>query len=302
MERGFLFISAILLSLLIFGCASQTSSVEPTASNVNSSNLNVSAPPATPSIKPLTNQTNYSKTNVSAQSKISNNETLKIASWNLQIFGEKKAQNATLMAFYADTMRQYDITFIEEIRDSSGTAFPKLCALMEGYNCLNSSRAGRSSSKEQYGVIYKKVSIVSMKDYNPDIQDRWERPPFQITFKRGNYTFTALVEHAKPDDAPKEMSALNALASNMSGNLVVLGDLNADCNYYTNKTDFKGSWFWALKTGTDTTTGNTNCTYDRMIFNSDMKNEYIASGVFSDGINSSISDHYLVWSEIKTGE
>lgn len=229
------------------------------------------------------------------------NRTLKIASWNLQVFGESKAQNSSLMALYSAVMKQYDVIFIQEIRDSSGTAFPNLCSLLQGYRCLNSSRAGRTSSKEQYGVIYRKVEVAGMRDYNPDAQDRWERPPFQVEFRQGNYTFTVLVEHTKPDDTPREMAALDAVASSLAGNVVVLGDLNADCSYYPRKADFSG-WFWAIATGTDTTSRNTTCTYDRMIFNADMENELLSSGVFSGNITPAVSDHYLVWSEIAVPE
>ena len=226
--------------------------------------------------------------------------TIKLASWNLQIFGESKAQNATLLALYSSIIRQYDVIFVEEIRDSSGTAFPKLCSMLPDYRCLNSSRAGRSPSKEQYGVIYRGVELAGVRDYNPDELDRWERPPLQVVFRVGNYTFAALVEHTKPDDTPREMEALANITANMAGNVVVLGDLNADCGYYPLKKDF-GNWTWAIATGTDTTSGNTSCTYDRIIFNQEMAGEYVSSGVFSGNITGGVSDHYLVWSEIRVG-
>jgi deoxyribonuclease-1/deoxyribonuclease-1-like protein len=227
--------------------------------------------------------------------------SLKIASWNLQAFGEKKSGNSTLMALYSKAMKQYDIIFIEEIRDSAGAAFPKLCALMEGYECANSSRAGRSASKEQYGIIYRGVKLAGTKDYNPDAQDRWERPPFQATFSKGSYSFTALVEHTKPENTTLEMAALDALASNLSGNVVVLGDLNADCDYYPAKKDFAG-WAWAISTGTDTTSKNTTCTYDRIIFNRAMAPEFVSSGVFSANVTPDMSDHYLVWAQISPAD
>lgn len=238
--------------------------------------------------------------NSSLNNSASTAKTLKIASWNLQAFGEKKSQNATVMSLYSKVMRQYDIIFMQEIRDSSGTAFPSLCALMQGYACINSSRAGRSSSKEQYGIIYRNVQVTVARDYNPDAQDRWERPPFRVDFLQGNYSFSALVEHTKPDDTPAEMEALANLSSSLPGNVVVLGDLNADCGYYPVKKDF-GNWRWAIGTGMDTTVKNTTCAYDRMIFNPDMAGELVASGVFSEGITSAASDHYLVWGEIRTG-
>jgi hypothetical protein len=71
--------------------------------------------------------------------------SFKIASWNLQVFGESKASRPNLMARYASEIGEYDIIFVQEIRDSSGTAFPKLCSLLPGYDCKISSRAGQRS-------------------------------------------------------------------------------------------------------------------------------------------------------------
>jgi hypothetical protein len=225
------------------------------------------------------------------------------------------------MAIYAGIMKQYDVIFIQEIRDASGTAFPKLCALMTGYQCLNSSRAGRNSSKEQYGVIYKGVDVVGTRDYNPDSLGLWERPPFQVSFRQGDYLFSALVEHTRPDDARSEIAALSALATNITGNVVVLGDLNADCTYYraqdgasgtgglgdsssansannANNSDFAG-WTWAINSSADTSVANASCAYDRIIFNPDMSREYARAGVFSQNITPAVSDHYLVWGEVR---
>lgn len=311
MKKSWLLAGAVLLLVaLIFFLISQqkvsSQLVKPEQPPVSVSKPQASAPPNNTTTKPVLSNQTSSPPNLSASQgveppSIRPNKILKIASWNLQIFGDKKADNATLMAFYSIVMRQYDVIFIQEIRDVSGTAFPRLCSLMQGYQCLNSSRAGRSSSKEQYGIIYKGINVTWVTDYNPDSQDRWERPPFQVTFKQGNYVFTALVEHIKPDDAPQEIAALENLTSSLPGNVVVLGDLNADCSYYSVKKDF-WNWTWAIKTGTDTTSGNTSCTYDRMIFNQEMANEYASSGVYSENITAGVSDHYLIWSEIGAEE
>ena len=45
-------------------------------------------------------------------------EGLKIANWNLQIFGVSKAENALLMKSYADKIRNYDIIFVPDVRTS----------------------------------------------------------------------------------------------------------------------------------------------------------------------------------------
>jgi len=232
----------------------------------------------------------------------STQETFKVANWNLQIFGEKKAQNQTLMRFYAQTIDDYDIVFVQEIRDDSGTAFPKLCSMLPGYNCWNSSRAGRTASKEQYGIIYKKEFILeNVTDFNPDEKNRWQRPPIMAKFSISNYSFSTYNIHIQPSDVYQELSNLEQIINN-EGNVMILGDLNADCNYYNTKNRSFVNWTWIINDSEDTTVASSSCAYDRIILNDDMKNEYIHHGIFKEGIIPSISDHYLVWAEIKVGD
>ncbi len=220
-----------------------------------------------------------------------------IANWNLQIFGTAKASNDELMQLYADKINDYDIVFVQEIRDSSNTSFPRLCSLLAGYQCNISSRAGRTSSKEQYGVIYRDgIRIVGWQDFNPDDQDRWERPPIEVTFAVGNYTLSVYNIHTKPADVFQELAFLEGAVNN-SGNVMILGDLNADCNYYnrTSEPTF-AAWHWIIPDDANTNVASTDCAYDRFILNDDAFQEYASYGIVTDRIDSSVSDHYLVWS------
>jgi len=230
-----------------------------------------------------------------------NSETIKIANWNLQVFGQAKAGNLNLMNFYADKIDDYDIVFVQEIRDASGTAFPKLCALLENYTCVASSRAGRTSSKEQYGVIYKNgIELVELEDFNLDELDRWERPPIKIDFLVGNYSLRIYNIHAKPDDVQRELDYLESVVANQ-GNVIVLGDLNADCSYYDNEKETEFDfWNWVISDDADTTSSATDCAYDRIILNHDAYEEFKNSGMKKQGITKEVSDHYLVWVEVKS--
>jgi len=228
---------------------------------------------------------------------------LSLANWNLQIFGISKASDQELMNDYASIISDYDIVFIQEIRDSSGTAFNQLCSLMNGYTCEVSSRAGRTQSKEQYGIIYKNyISLENFVDYNPDSLDRWERPPVKATFNVNNYTFSVYNLHAKPSEVQMELRGLQNIVSN-NGNEVIIGDLNADCTYYDAYygTEFD-SWNWVISDYEDTTVSSTDCAYDRIILNDDAYEEYVSSGIRTQGITSDHSDHYLVYAEIMTTE
>ena len=220
---------------------------------------------------------------------------VKIANWNLQIFGVSKASNETLLNFYADTIDDYDIIFVQEIRDVSGESFDKLCNKLPEYSCKISSRAGRSTSKEQYGLIYKKgIELTLFEDYNPDNADRWERPPIEVEFLIKNTTYTIFNIHTKPSDVPNEMKNLETIVTNKE-NTIILGDLNADCSYYDNsKEPYFDNWTWVIKDDEDTTVADTDCAYDRIILNV----KYYNYGIYSQGITKDVSDHYLIWVEI----
>lgn len=241
------------------------------------------------------------KVNASSKSQTNPlNENLKIANWNLQIFGKTKASNNELIQIYASIIDGYDIIFIQEIRDKSQKAFPKLCSLLPNYNCIASSRAGRTASREQYGVIYKKdIELTNFKDFNPDPLDRWERPPIEVTFNIKGYKLITYNIHTKPDDAPREIDYLEDIVKT-KGNVIVLGDLNADCSYYNPliEDDF-GSWTWIIGDEEDTTASSTNCAYDRIILNDDVYEEYVNDEIYKQ-ITKNISDHYLVWVELQS--
>lgn len=229
-----------------------------------------------------------------------NEDTIKIANWNLQIFGQSKASNLELMNFYTSVIDDYDIIFLQEIKDKEETAFPKICSQLINYTCITSSRAGRTNSKEQYGIIYKNsINLTNFYDYNPDNQDRWERPPIRVDFRINNYTLIIYNIHIKPDDVKNELQYLEDIAIT-TGNVIILGDLNADCTYYNNEqeTEFD-SWNWIISDNQDTTSSNSNCAYDRILLNNDAYNEYQSSGIYKNKITTEISDHYLVWVELE---
>lgn len=233
------------------------------------------------------------------------NQSITIANWNLQIFGMTKAEDLDLLKAYANIIDDYDIIFVQEIRDATEIAFPRLCAFLPEYECEMSSRAGRTSSKEQYGVIYHKnmdIELVELKDYNPDSQDRWERPPIAVTFDQYGYEFVVFNIHTKPEDVENELMYLEDVADEFPQadyNTMIIGDLNADCSYYSElyEDDFD-DWHWLVQDWERTNMGQIPCAYDRIILNDDMFDEYLNYGIRTSGIDNTLSDHYLVWVEI----
>jgi hypothetical protein len=54
------------------------------------------------------------------------NNTVKLAAFNLQIFGTSKADKPEVMEVLSKTIRNFDIVAVQEIRDASQTALPAL--------------------------------------------------------------------------------------------------------------------------------------------------------------------------------
>lgn len=236
------------------------------------------------------------------------NKTITVANWELYPLDDTKSLDDALMQTYAALIDDYDIVFIQGI--TSSNAFTKLCNLLPNYNCRASSMAGRNASKEQYGVFYRKanISVAEWKDYNPDALDRWERPPLEILFSISGYLFKVYNIHTNPDDVQKELSYLGTIVSE-SGNMIILGDLNADCSYYNPSAEKEfDDWNWVITDTRDTLVSpTTDCAYDRIILNSEAYSEFapyerLGDGIYIIGITETFSSHYLIWAEIRPEE
>lgn len=232
-----------------------------------------------------------------------NRATFKVASWNLQVFGDKKAANQDLMNQYASIMDDYDIIFIQEIRDKDGSAFRELCMIMPGYECMMSSRAGRSISKEQYGLFYRNdLHLVNHVDLNErsGFPEMFERPPFLTEFNLSGTKFIFWNAHLKPTEVVQEMDEVVKRVSYKDPE-IVLGDLNYDCNYANPfKETHLDDWYWVIPDSADTTVKDTHCAYDRIVINPKAFDHFVDAGIFKDGITEEVSDHYLVWAEFDT--
>jgi deoxyribonuclease-1-like protein len=261
--------------------------------------------PVTPHI--VTNHTPFYSQNITQPNNISSPE-LKIGTFNAQIFGVSKAEDASSLYIISHIVDSYDIIAFQEIRDATFTAFPKLMAKNPHLKYVTSSRLGKTKSKEQYAFIYdpEKVSIVSSKEYQ-DPTGIFERPPFIAAFKFQNNVIVFIQIHVKPDNAEQEILALEDVLQDMrmqfpgENDIILLGDLNADCTYYNND-DLK-DYEWIITDDMDTTTKNTDCAYDRIIISQSLTDNIKYSGVdrfdiiytLNETETQKVSDHYPVY-------
>ncbi|MDD4299938.1 MAG: endonuclease/exonuclease/phosphatase family protein, partial [Methanomicrobium sp.] len=210
------------------------------------------------------------------------------AAFNIQVFGTSKAAKDDVMDILAKVVRKYDIIAVQEIRDSSETALVKLVELVNSdgssYSYFVSERLGRTSSKEQYAIIYntKKVEPIGVPFTYPELlnTDPFHREPYIGSFKsvKGIFNATFVVIHTDPDEAKEEIDALYEVAefarTILPGDeaVVVMGDFNADGSYFNEDsyTPMKSEGYtWIIGNSLDTTTGATDCTYDRIVITGD---------------------------------
>ncbi|MEI6731397.1 MAG: endonuclease/exonuclease/phosphatase family protein [archaeon] len=229
---------------------------------------------------------------------IGEKKSFTVCNWNMEVFGKEKGDNAPLLKEYAEVLGKYDVAFIQEIRDDK-SAFNNLAKLMSHHKARVSSRAGRSNSKEQYGVFCREgMEIIDFRDYNPDSQDRWERPPIKVSVKKGNYVLQVYNIHTRPSDVKRELQNLEGVVEN-HGNVMVLGDLNASGKRTKYQAFIK--WDWIIKDGEDTTSTKAISTFDRIILNNDADREFIRYGINTNTTRAE-SNHYPVWIEMASEE
>lgn len=225
------------------------------------------------------------------------------------------------MEILAETISQYDIVAIQEIRDKTGTAIKKLevkvDSLGTNYDFKIGPRLGRTSSKEQYAFFYKTNTIEVKGSYTfSDDKDQFHREPFIANFKTiGNpFDFVVINIHTDPDEATDEINALPGVISDARNrysepDVILLGDLNADGNYYdedNNNLPLRNSeYIWLIPNSMDTTVADSPNTYDRIIITSASTEDFTnTASVFRfdqqfemDCEPKEVSDHYPVFAK-----
>ena len=254
---------------------------------------------------------------------------VKIASFNIQVFGITKADKAEVMEILAETISDFDIVAIQEIRDESGTAIEELekavDAIGDDYSYVIGPRLGRTSSKEQYAFMYRTSSISYMSSYTFDDSsyDLFHREPFIASFsvKGKDYDFVLLTFHTDPDEATEEINAIPETVEDArthfpdEHDFIILGDLNADCSYFDETDPYctlrVSEYNWLISNGADTNLASSSCTYDRIIITEDATEDYTGkSGVYrfdqiyglTNDEAGDVSDHYPVWAQFYVGQ
>ena len=263
------------------------------------------------------------------QDNVVQTETVKIAAFNIQIFGKTKSEKEDVMNALTKIVREFDIVLIQEIRDASEQTIPSFVEKinqMEGpdYSFIRSERLGRTTSKEAYAYVYNTETVQFIQRSNyvyTDVNDVFEREPYIASFKSGNFDFVLVGIHTKPEDAYNEIGNLSIVVSSVLAanpnekDVIAMGDFNADGSYFdeddTSNPFLTSEYEWIITNDMDTMV-KTDYTYDRIVvLDTTFNHEYddgSAQAFYFDqvyGLNNQtfvgeISDHYPVFAQYKT--
>lgn len=207
-SNDFLFVALIFILMLIILVGYIQISNSSAAINIIPNKAD-KPPASTPTVTPITDP--------------SPNNTVKLAAFNIQIFGITKAEKPEVMELLSKTIRNFDIVAVQEIRDASQTALPALRNAVNDmagpkYDFVVSERLGRTNSKEQYAYLYNTQTLQHVGDsYTyPDSNDLFQREPYVAEFKakNGNFDFVLITIHTDPDTATQEINDLPEVVEN----------------------------------------------------------------------------------------
>lgn len=254
-------------------------------------------------------------------------QTIKIATFNIQVFGISKLQKTPVMQILADVVRRFDVVAIQEVRSTDDTVVPQFASLVNAtgarYEFVIGPRLGRTNSKEQYAILFdaSRIEIDPVSVYTvPDPQDLLHREPLVARFRpRGvppnqAFTFSLVNIHTDPDETNGELDALGNVFVGVQQNgtgeddVILLGDLNVDEYHLGNLGRLPGIGY--VVSGVPTNTRRDK-TYDNIVFDRRTTVEYTGRwGVLdlmevfhlTEAQALEVSDHMPVWAEFSAYE
>ena len=260
---------------------------------------------------------------------LNRSEVARIATFNIKVFGKTKMGKPDVVTQLVDTVLQYDLVAIQEIKDIDETVPHNFLAELNNasgnfWNMSLSVRSGTQaddqSSQEQYAYYYNHSVFREIGEgelYNDSANDYFQREPYRARFEllnaSGNssgFDFTLFTIHTKPASALAEIDALHEVIQSYQENdttetdVILLGDLNADCSYATAQELWESplrqpQYNWLVNDIADTTVSSTDCAYDRIITLDDLNGRLVGSwGIDTSITNTSVSDHYPVWFDL----
>uniref|UniRef100_A0A8C5S475 Deoxyribonuclease 1 like 2 n=1 Tax=Laticauda laticaudata TaxID=8630 RepID=A0A8C5S475_LATLA len=209
---------------------------------------------------------------------------LQICAFNIRSFGDRKLLDQSVSKIIVKILSRYDLVLVQEVRDADLSAVQELGerlnrASKHSYDYVISESLGRENYKEMYLFLYRTQSFSLVDQYQyPNPDSIFSRPPFIVKFAASDSKNKLVLVplHTSPSEAVAEIDALYDVYLKMidkwqTDNIMFLGDFNADCSYVGRK-DWSSVrlrtsevFKWLISDDTDTTVGNSDCAYDRIV-------------------------------------
>ena len=253
---------------------------------------------------------------------------IRIATFNIQVFGEAKASKPYVMATLASIIQNFHIVAIQEIRTENDyfiDNFLRTYVNTNGhvYDKVVGPRLGRSVSKEQYAFLFD-TSVIEVNRNSvftvSDPESLFQRPPLVAMFRvRGPppdqaFTFALIDMHTEPKHAVDECNTLAQVyqavrrAYGNEDDIILLGDLNTDDRHLGALGHLDG--VRPIVRNTFTNTRQTE-EYDNIIVHQPSTSEFTGRwGVYNFQKLQNltleqalqVSDHFPVWAEFSAYE
>jgi endonuclease/exonuclease/phosphatase family metal-dependent hydrolase len=249
-------------------------------------------------------------------------EIIRLCSFNIQIFGVSKMVKPEVVNILTDIISRSDVTAIQEVRSQDIAPVVQFMQLLPPrYAYVLGPREGRSSSKEQYWIIYDSAKLTLLAENTwADPEDIFERNPLGVYFQtRDKFDFILIDNHIQPSNAGREIAAMPGVIQYFQdlwqeSDTILVGDFNADGAYYDENilaSVFPETEYRIIITNEyDTTLAAGDNTYDRIIITASTIEDYTgAFGVIRfdevydfTGLTIQprhVSDHFPVWAEFR---
>lgn len=259
---------------------------------------------------------------------VSPDSAIKIASFNIQVFGEKKIQDPRIVEVLVAICRHFDVIAIQEIRAAQQNVIPLFVDALNSdgsqYSYVIGPRLGRSDSREQYAFIFDTVSIEVDRNQLYTVDDRDDllhREPLVGLFRvRGPnpaeaFTFKLANIHTDPDEVAQELDILDDTFYAIrdgdgipEDDVILLGDFNADERHFRQLGQVPNLGHVIADHVTNTRETHQ---YDNILFDSQATVEFTGRGgvlnfreVYKLSLEDAllVSDHFPVWAEFSVFE
>jgi Endonuclease/Exonuclease/phosphatase family. len=257
-------------------------------------------------------------------------ETIRVATWNIQAFGEAKLQDPAAMNIIVQVLRNFDVIAIQEVRAANQDVVLELVNQLNAggkyhYDYVLGPRLGRTASKEQYAYIFDMASIEVDRNQLYTLEDKddllhreplvgWFRARLAPGQSQLAFTFSLVNVHTDPDEVDRELDVMDDVLFAVQGDsrheddTILLGDFNVNDRNLRQLGKVNGL-AWVVSNTPTNTRGSAQ--YDNIFFLRAPTPEFTGRGGVYDYLRQfnlsidqalKVSDHLPVWAEFSVYE